>query len=117
MVAYYFTVGTISTSYLKSIITNAILQLQTIGVTVKATVCDQGPTQKKAISELCAENTIDPTPYTFVINNITIVTIFDVPHLLKCTRNALLHKTLFYIKLDSGLIRKQNFNTYDRFLI
>lgn len=90
MVAYYFTVGTISTSYLKSIITNAILQLQTIGVTVKATVCDQGPTQKKAISELCAENTIDPTPYTFVINNITIVTIFDVPHLLKCTRNALL---------------------------
>lgn len=66
------------------------MKLQKIGIIVKATVCDQGSTQKKAISELCTENTIDPTPYTFVINNITIVTIFDVPHLLKCTRNALL---------------------------
>lgn len=71
-------------------IKNAILQLQEIGVIVKATICDQGSTQRKAISELCAENKIDSTLYTFVINNITIVTIFDVPHLLKCTRNALL---------------------------
>jgi hypothetical protein len=75
---------------LKSIIKNTILQLQEIGVIVKATICDQGSTKKKAISELCAENTVDPTSYTFVINNVTIVTIFDVPHLLKCTRNALL---------------------------
>jgi len=83
-------VGTISASNLKSIIINTILQLQEIGITIKATVCDQGPTQKKALSELCAENTVDPTPYTFVVNGITIVRICDVPHLLKNTRNALL---------------------------
>lgn len=90
VIGYYFTVGTISASDLKSIIKNAILQLQEIGVTVKATICDQGSTQKKALSELCAENIVDPTSYTFIINNTPIVTIFDVPHLLKCTRNALL---------------------------
>jgi len=71
VIAYYFTVGSISASNLKSIIANAILKLQEIGVIVKATVCDQDSTQKKAIfsKELCAENTIDATPYTFVINN------------------------------------------------
>jgi len=39
---------------------------------------------------LYAENTIDSTPYAFVIKNKAIIIIFDVPHLLKCTRNALL---------------------------
>lgn len=39
---------------------------------------------------MCAENQIDPTTYTFTVNNETIVTIYDVPHLLKCTQNALL---------------------------
>jgi len=90
VIAYYFTVGTISASNLKSIITNTILQLQEIGITIKATVCDQGPTQKKALSELYAENTVDLTPYTFVVNDITIVRICDVLHLLKNTRNVLL---------------------------
>lgn len=96
MIAYYFTVATISTSNLKSIIKNTILQLKEIGVTVKATICDQGSTQKKAISELCAENTVNSTSYTFVVNNIEIVTIFDVPHLLKCTRNALLRCKIIF---------------------
>lgn len=96
MIAYYFTVATISTSNLKSIIKNTILQLKEIGVTVKATICDQGSTQKKAISELCAENTVNSTSYTFVVNNIEIVTIFDIPHLLKCTRNALLRCKIIF---------------------
>lgn len=38
----------------------------------------------------CAENKTDPTCYTFVVKSQTVVTIYDVPHLLKCTWNALL---------------------------
>lgn len=72
------------------IVTNIVEQFQDIELKVKATVCDQGSTQRKALSELCLENTVNPTCYTFVIKSETIVTIYDVPHLLKCTRNALL---------------------------
>lgn len=90
VIAYYFTAYTISCQSLKAIIKNAISELQEIGITVKATICDQGSTQRRAITELCNENQIDPTPYTFTVNDETIVTFYDVPHLLKCTRNALL---------------------------
>jgi hypothetical protein len=54
---------------LKEIIVEIIKQLQ-VGLNVVATVCDQGSTNRAAIKELC--------------------TIFNVPHLLKNTRNALI---------------------------
>jgi len=90
VIAYFFIAYTISCQSLKIIIKNLIFELQGIGIIVKATVCDQGSTQRRAITELCAENQVDPTTYTFTVNNETIVTIYDVPHLLKSTRNALL---------------------------
>lgn len=96
VIAYYFTADTISCSNLKLIIKIVISQLQGIGLKVKGTVCDQGLTQRRALSELCAENKIDPTPYTFVVNQQTIVTIYDVPHLLKCTRNCLLRCKIIF---------------------
>lgn len=98
VIAYYFTTDTILSNNLKYIITNVIVQLQEIGLKVKATVCDQGSTQRKAISALCAENKTDPTCYTFVVKSEIIVTIYDVPHLLKCTRNALLRCKIRFIE-------------------
>jgi hypothetical protein len=53
-------------------------------------VCDQGSTNRAAIKELCGANTDRPSPYYFVVNGNRICTIFDVPHLLKNTRNALI---------------------------
>jgi uncharacterized OsmC-like protein len=89
-VAYYFTRDTIKTQQLKEIIVDIIKQLQEVGLNVVATVCDQGSTNRAAIKELCGANTDRPSPYYFVVNGNRICTIFDVPHLLKNTRNALI---------------------------
>jgi hypothetical protein len=74
---------------LKEIIVEIIKQLQ-VGLNVVATVCDQGSTNRAAIKELCGANTGRPSPYYFVVNGNRICTIFNVPHLLKNTRNALI---------------------------
>jgi hypothetical protein len=89
-VAYYFTRDTIKTQQLKEIIVDIIKQLQEVGLNGVATVCDQGSTNRAAIKELCGANTDRPSPYYFVVNGNRICTIFDVPHLLKNTRNALI---------------------------
>ncbi|KAJ3640443.1 hypothetical protein Zmor_003738 [Zophobas morio] len=95
-VAYYFTRDTIKTHSLKQIIVEVIKQLQEIGLNVMATVCDQGTTNKAALKKLCALNQDRPSPYYFVVNDQRICTIFDVPHLLKCTRNALIDCVIEY---------------------
>ncbi|XP_064214107.1 uncharacterized protein LOC135266776 [Tribolium castaneum] len=88
--AYYFTANTVSANNLKFLIEEIISQLQNIGLTVVATVCDQGTTNVSALNQLCAKQHPRQGSYYFFINNQPIVTIFDVPHLLKNTRNALL---------------------------
>ncbi len=90
VVAYYFSQDALKTVELKHIIVEVIESLQSIGLSVEATVCDQGPTNVSAIRELCQENKVKPTNYHFVVNGHTICTLFDVPHLLKNTRNAML---------------------------
>jgi hypothetical protein len=89
-VAYYFTRDTVKTHQLKQIIVYIIKQLQEVGLNVVATVCDQGSTNRTAIKELCGENRDRPSPFFFVVDGKRICTIFDVPHLLKNTRNALI---------------------------
>nr|XP_015838949.1 PREDICTED: uncharacterized protein LOC107398640 [Tribolium castaneum] len=54
VVAYYFTAHTVSADNLKVLIKEIIGRLQEIGLEVVATVCDQGPTNQKALSQLCA---------------------------------------------------------------
>lgn len=91
-VAFYFINATVKANILKQLIVELIIKLQEIGLIVVATVCDQGPTNRSAI-KLLTEQYCDtrPSPYHFVINSAPIVTIFDIPHLLKNTRNCLLN--------------------------
>ncbi|KAJ8947080.1 hypothetical protein NQ317_014062 [Molorchus minor] len=90
-VGFFFTKDTIKTNALKDLIVDAVKQLQGIGLSIIATVCDQGATNRAAITALTTEHTDDkPSPYHFAVNGERIFTIFDVPHLLKNTRNALL---------------------------
>jgi len=96
IIAYYFTTDQISCSNLKFLLKHIIEQLQDIGIKIKATVCDQGSTQRKALSELSKENNIKRTSYTFMVRLEEIVIIFDVPHLLKNTRNALIQSVINY---------------------
>ncbi|XP_018371203.1 PREDICTED: uncharacterized protein LOC108766419 [Trachymyrmex cornetzi] len=105
VIAYYFTTDTISCSNLKFLLKlkHIIEQLQDIGIKVKTTVCDQGSTQRRALSELSKENNVKQTSYTFMVRSEEIVIIFDVPHLLKNTRNALLRSV---IKFDTHKVAK-----------
>jgi len=92
VIAYYFTTDQIFCNNLKFLLKYIMEQLQDIGIKIKATVCDQGSTQRKALSELSKENNIKRTSYTFMVRLKKIVVIFDVPHLLKNTRNALISR-------------------------
>ncbi|XP_044757466.1 uncharacterized protein LOC123315702 isoform X2 [Coccinella septempunctata] len=90
-VAYYFVKDTVKSTDLKNLIILVIEKLQMVGIKICATVCDQGSTNRGALSSLVADCTNKkPSPYHFVVNGQTIFTIFDVPHLLKNTRNALI---------------------------
>ncbi|KAJ3652191.1 hypothetical protein Zmor_018177 [Zophobas morio] len=86
VVAYYLTSATISVANLKNIITLIINQTLEAGFNVMATVCDQGSTNPAALNELYWENS---SRFQFKVNGHDIACIFDVPHLLKNTRNAL----------------------------
>lgn len=86
---YYFTKDTISSSSLKCLVVETITALQSIGLRVLCTICDQGVTNRTAIKMLIEEKIIDKTEPYFICNNQKIFTLFDTPHLLKSTRNAL----------------------------
>ena len=56
-----------------------------------SSVCDQGTTNRVAIKALTQKYTNDKaSPYNFVLNGAQILTMFDILHLLKNTRNCLL---------------------------
>lgn len=88
-----------------------------------ATICDQGATNRAAIGQLCSEN-IDNAQNYFLVNNKRIYVIFDVPHLLKNTRNAMLRcKIKFseykeadfnYVKTAFNLDQKRMFKTLSK---
>jgi hypothetical protein len=80
--AYYFSANTVTANTLKFLIKEIISQLQEIGFIVCCTVCDQPTTN-------CSEKGSLQSLFCFFVNKRQIVTIFDVPHLLKNTRNAL----------------------------
>ena len=93
VLVYYFTVNTICTEYLKNLIFTLINQSQNIGLKVVSTVCDQGPTNQAAVTQLCAETNETKDQFYFNVNGEPVAILFDVPHLLKNTRNALLKST------------------------
>ncbi|CAH0562806.1 unnamed protein product [Brassicogethes aeneus] len=90
IVAYYLTQSTISSLNLKLLIVEIISKLQSIVLKVRLTVCDQGSTNRGALNMLSRENTNKPGPFYFEVNNKRVYFAYDVPHLLKSTRNALL---------------------------
>ena len=68
-----------------------IEKLQEIGLKIVSTVCDQGPTNRAAVKELCAEtNKTCNDQFYFFVNDEPVAMLFDTPHLFKNTRNAML---------------------------
>lgn len=84
--AYFFTNSTLNSSKLLNILHEAIIGLRNIGLKVLCVISDMGSNFVK-LSELL--HISSKKPY-FEINNEKIFYMFDVPHLVKATRNNLL---------------------------
>ena len=82
---YFLSSGSISGDILKTLITECLEKVTSIGLSVKVLVCDQGSNNRKAVQQLgvTVEN-----PF-LVHNNERVYHIYDPPHLLKNIRNNL----------------------------
>ncbi|KAG6438721.1 hypothetical protein O3G_MSEX000173 [Manduca sexta] len=104
-IAYSFCSGTTKTADLKILLKSIIKKVQTTGLKVVATVCDQGATNLAALNQL-----VDDTKKKYLMKNeefrggffevddIKIVPIYDPPHLIEGVRNNLLNKNLKFVK-------------------
>lgn len=90
-IAYYFTRDTVTSEMLARLIPEVIMAAKEIGLTVLCSVSDQGSTNRGAISILrskCEEGEYEPV---YRVNEeMKVVHIFDIPHILKNIRNNLL---------------------------
>lgn len=102
-IAYYFIESGIKTTDLVVALKEVICAVQSTGLNIVCTVCDQAPTNVAAINILLRETqqhyvkkNIDKRSFGFEINNQEIVPLYDPPHLLKGIRNNLITKDLSY---------------------
>jgi hypothetical protein len=86
-VTYYFSRGSTKAQMRAQFFKQVLDAYQNAGLQVVATVCDMGANNVKALKLLGASE----TEAFFKFHNKEIATVFDPPHLLKCTRN-LFHK-------------------------
>lgn len=83
-----------------------VAEAQAAGLIIVATVCDQGTNNVSAIKTLIAETQKNIqedmvcTDSIFEILNMTIIPLFDVPHLMKGVRNNFLKNDLCF-EIDS----------------
>ncbi|XP_075727930.1 uncharacterized protein LOC142769029 isoform X1 [Rhipicephalus microplus] len=80
-----FTIGHTSTpsSVMHNLLVSLILELRSINIAVKAVICDQGSSNVSLANQL---KVTVAKPF-FEVNGERVYYIFDVPHLIKTTRN------------------------------
>ncbi|KAF6203192.1 hypothetical protein GE061_003610 [Apolygus lucorum] len=81
--AYYFTPSNLGGLSLVEILRSVLSQCNSSGLLVKATICD-GHSVNRKVYQLLGSSSNQPW---FTCEGIKIFTLFDPPHLLKCTRN------------------------------
>ncbi|XP_071580351.1 uncharacterized protein [Temnothorax nylanderi] len=111
-VAFSFCKGTTPWEDIVHSFKNIVTRAQNVGLTIVASVCDQGSTNSKAIENLILDSKRHAlisnetlTDNVIIINNQRIVPLYDPPHLLKCIRNNLLTKDLKYKLKDDEIVR------------
>lgn len=102
-IAFTFSSGPIKSANLKVLLIKIIQECRKIGLIVVGTVCDQGSANCAVINsllrdtaEVCKRNETENKYNGFVIDNMEIVPLYDVPHLFKGIRNNLLTKDLHF---------------------
>lgn len=89
-VAYYFYGSTCCVNIMKDLIFQAIIKLKSIDVTVHALITDTTPT----FLQLSRKLGISVEHSSFLVNGDRIFYIFDVPRLIRATRNVFMHHEL-----------------------
>ncbi|KAK9736436.1 Transposase protein [Popillia japonica] len=109
-ISYMFTKSPMKTEDLSRCLKLSIKALHEAGLTVIATICDQGSTNQSTINKLIEETRqnkiregIEWRNHSFIVNNKEIIAIYDPPHLLKGIRNNLLTKDLIW-KQDKKVV-------------
>ena len=100
-VAYYLSRGSTKAEMLVQCLNEVLGACQNVGLHVVATVCDMGANNVKAM-KLLGSTTSEPF---FQFQNQAIATIYDPPHLLKCTRNLFLK---YDVQLESEHLKSQH---------
>lgn len=93
---FFFVQNTCPSQVLAPLLVDCVIVVDSTGLNVVASVSDQGPTNRGAISILrksCEEGEYE---CVYDVNGKKIVHIFDVPHILKNIRNNLLVSFLKY---------------------
>lgn len=85
-IAHFFSCGVTKSEALADIVKRTIRELVNVGLRVRAIVCDQGSTNRKAMFLLGVTKT---KPY-FAVDTNKIYLIYDVPHLIKNIRNNMM---------------------------
>lgn len=85
-----------------------VREITNAGLTVVATVCDQGSGNRSAIKYLIEESRAawirrgeEPKNNIILVDNTEVVPLYDTPHLMKCIRNNLMVKDLKYDNEDN----------------
>lgn len=108
--AYFFYKTSATSDDLKDILFKTVRRCKSIGLNVMGVVSDQGSNFQKLVKTL---NVTDENPI-FLIDDHKLVYLFDIPHLLKSTRNNLFS---YQFLLQGGETRKHYIETmynYDR---
>jgi hypothetical protein len=82
-VTYYLSHGSSNAGMLKHFLDEVLGACHDVGLHVVATVCDMGTNNVSALRQM---HSVESDPF-FKFRNQEIATIYDPPHLLKCTRN------------------------------
>lgn len=111
-VAYYFT-SCLNAIQLKSAIKEVVHEMNSAGLKIVATVCDQSRVNVSAIDSLVGDvkrsylrKGKEWRHDIFIVDGVSIIPIYDVPHLMKGIRNNLINKDVTYVDFNDDKKRK-----------
>ncbi|XP_016657074.1 uncharacterized protein LOC107882746 [Acyrthosiphon pisum] len=99
-ISYTFCQGATNQYELVRQLKEVIGEIHKTGLTVVATICDQGRPNEDDFYE------IEVRRENGNVERLPIVHLFDVPHLMKCTRNNLLTKNLHFVTENTPKVAK-----------
>lgn len=105
-IAYFFYNSAAPSEEIKEILFESVRKLTAIGFNVRGVVSDQGSNFRKLVNKVLK---VTPQNIFFFVDNVRLVYFFDVPHLLKSTRNNFF---TYNFRLPEGTVKKCYLDTF-----